>query len=144
MDASMRLSAPLPLSGPMAEKEIRVYWQRRKSVFTGSVLASAHCSKHSTVLRIPCEAGHYHPHFADERESEGRSDRPKVTRRMRASSRRAGRWAGLGWPQVLFWFSLTIRSRRYKVCCVRETAGRAASWDSCATAPDTVARNTRE
>lgn len=61
-------------------------WRRRKSVFTGSVLASAHCSKHSTVLRIPCEAGHYHPHFADERESEGRSDRPKVTWRMRASS----------------------------------------------------------
>ncbi|XP_032288683.1 type II inositol 1,4,5-trisphosphate 5-phosphatase isoform X3 [Phoca vitulina] len=33
-----------------------------------------------------------------------------------------------------------IISRQYKVCCVREKAGRAASWDSCATVGN-VARN---
>ncbi|XP_017897412.1 PREDICTED: type II inositol 1,4,5-trisphosphate 5-phosphatase isoform X3 [Capra hircus] len=36
----------------------------------------------------------------------------------------------------------TIASSRCKVCCARATAGRAASWDSCAAVRSEVARNT--
>lgn len=41
-------------------------------------------------------------------------------------------------------FPLTLSSRRYKVCCARETADRAASWGSSATAWNMEARNMRK
>lgn len=68
---------------------------------------------------------------------------------MNLSEPRKGREGGLGWAgrglaSVLFSFPLTLPIRQYKVCCARETAGRAASWDSCATARSEVARNMRK
>ena len=125
-----------------------------KEISTYYVLSSglsALCFKYSVIppppvkLRVDIPISQMRKGQRGEVTCPGSHSKPAWVRAGQARARLVGR-AGLGktWMQASFPFALTLSGRRCKVCCARATAGRAASWDSCATVRSVVARNTRK
>ena len=110
---------------------------RRKTVFTKYLLSTG------VFFQLPVKLG-----FIISISQMGKAQRGEATcLRSHSESVWARTKQGSGRPGLLFcflWFPLTLSSRQYKVCCVRETVGRAVSWGLCATAWNVEAKNTRK